>query len=427
MKIQNQSSVLSTGVWKISEMSQVQETQKALPVAQTESTATLPLEAQRNQRLSEFKTQEQLVRANLQNQLPSSIKSEGILNGKSLDKQMGGDWEDHNTIPEMDRAIEALVRIKSEILRTGHSGSLDAQYLPRIEELLEKLEARRDATLALITASLPIERGNEGTTSNARPSIVPGNDRDRPESGGLTGHGPENDTAPRRSQQAPSATPSSVNERRGRSRRPVSNGNFGSSNNRNSGAAPRNQKSDSGPKNIDYSNSTNSSNDSYKSGTDNRNYNSGNTAPKKTDGSDYENNTHDENNDIDIVSPAGYAPGELPTLSNDPMTGHGGGSGSDIGASGRIPKGSPDNRSGIQQMVQPGVSLFSSTTGADDKERPNTGNTSGTVWNSSEGDDLGDDLPYDLKGGGSVDTEAGKALLKQIRPINPGGPDPGKR
>lgn len=33
---------------------------------------------------------------------------------------------------------------------------------------------------------------------------------------------------------------------------------------------------------------------------------------------------------------------------------------------------------------------------------------------------MGDDLPYDLGGGGSVDIEVGKVLLEQIRPTNPG-------
>jgi hypothetical protein len=36
-------------------------------------------------------------------------------------------------------------------------------------------------------------------------------------------------------------------------------------------------------------------------------------------------------------------------------------------------------------------------------------------------------LPYDLNStGGNIDVEAGKVLLEQIRPINPGGRDPTK-
>jgi hypothetical protein len=73
MKIQNRSSVLNTGIWKISEMSQAQETQNALPTSQTEPVSKLLTETQRNQRVSEFRAQEQLVRASVKQQVQETF------------------------------------------------------------------------------------------------------------------------------------------------------------------------------------------------------------------------------------------------------------------------------------------------------------------------------------------------------------------
>ncbi len=401
MKIQNRS-VLNTGIWKVSDMSQVEDTHSVRSASQTESVAKLPTEAQRNQQIYEFKSQEELLRANLQNQLPSAIESGTSINGKNLDKQMDRDWEDLDTVPELDRAIDALVIIKSEILQTGHSDRLDASYLPRIEELLVKLEARRDATQALMDASLPIERGND-ETNNSQRRVIP-RDRNRSNSR-LNGEGPESNRGQRDEQHGTTAQPPSIDRgTEGRWRRPGRNPR--NSDNQNNGAPSRNQKSDSGPRNVEYSSSTNTSNESRES-----------PEPIQTTTEAIEKKEAPKSEKK--IQKASMEVGQ------DPSTGQGGSAGNDIGASGRIPKGSPDNRSGIQQMVQPGINLFSTTTGVDDKERPNTG--SSTTSNSAEGNDLGDDLPYDLsRTGGSIDIEAGKVLLEQYRPINPGGPDPTK-
>ena len=392
MKIQNRNSVLSTGVWKISDMSQVPETQETAKVAQTESIIRVPTEAQRTQQLGQFKSQEELLRANLQQKLSSG------LNGQRIDKQRDGERFQPNTLEEYDIEIEAYERLRRDVVRTGRVGNTTRDDIPRIDERIDELIAERKALKTLLdTSGIEIRYGNgqrdvhQGSSGTGR---------------GPDGRTPQNDT-PHRSQQAPSATPSPANVERDRSRRPVSHRN---SNHRNSGAAPRNQKSETGTKNLHYIPSTNSSNDSHETNVDHRNYSSNQSETARTD------TPPEPKKDIKKGDKK---------LDEDPMTGHGGAGGNDIGGSGRIPKGSPDNRSGIQQIVQPGINLFPTTTGADDKERPNTG--SSVVSNSTTGNDLGDDLPYHLSGnGGSVEIEAGKVLLEQIRPINPGGPDPTK-
>ncbi len=408
MKIQNRSSVLNTGIWKISDMSQTQEKQSAVPASQTESIAKLPSEAQHNRQLNEFKSQEQLVRSSIQQKLSFRINAQEFLNGKKVDKPMDGPM----SVDQMGRRLRRVQEMMNHFEELGSSTWNEEEA-----KMYATLQKERNSLMEALRTSNGNQRevvseGEDGPpTMGARPSrrqneIIIADDNFNPVATGLN---------------YPSivGTPG-----RGRWRSAASN-----RTNNDANYTPRNQKSDTGPKNVDYSTGTNSLNDSHSSSTDNRSYNPGKPEPKTNDGSGYENNTHDDQNDIDIVSPAGYAPGEYPTLSgDDPMTGHGGSSGNDVGVSGRIPKGSPDNRTGIQQIVQPAINVFSTTTGADDKERPDTGKTQGTVWNASEGDDLGDDLPYRLSGsGGGIDVEAGKVLLEQIRPINPGEPDPTKR
>lgn len=75
---------------------------------------------------------------------------------------------------------------------------------------------------------------------------------------------------------------------------------------------------------------------------------------------------------------------------------------------------------------------FAVTTGADDKDRPATGGTSGTVaTNTSESraNDVGGSNMARRTGGGTVDRSAGTELLMQLgllAKLQPGGPDPEK-
>jgi hypothetical protein len=104
------------------------------------------------------------------------------------------------------------------------------------------------------------------------------------------------------------------------------------------------------------------------------------------------------------------------------------GGGDDVGAR-RLGKPLPP---GVTQqdadLVGP---AFGTTTGADDKERPNTGGTSGTVADDpavSRADDVGGGN-LRRSGGGRVDLSAGVELLKKLglwRKFQPAGPDPPK-
>jgi hypothetical protein len=385
MKIQNRSSVLSTGIWKISDMSQAQETQNAAKPSQTESIVKTPTEAQRNQQLGEFKSQEQLLRASIEKQLPPSLNNAQILSGLKVDKEMDGLGEMHLQLSRVQELINGYDRIDPDL------------WDERTKQLYYELLRLRDSLSARIEAQGPGERtvvaeGESGPpTMGARPS------RRREE---IIIYPPDG-TPPRHTG---IHWPSLVGKPgRGRWRRPSSNDNLPN-------PIPTNQKSDAGSKNIHYSNAGNHSNDSRESSVDNR---------------DFSPDPNPQPPEPPAPPPDKKYPKGDKHLANDPATGDSGNSKNDIGANGRIPKGSPDNRSGIQQMVQPGINLFSTTTGADDEEHPIAGNTQETT--ASEGNDLGDDLPYDLNvSGGSVDIDAGKVLFEQIRPINPGGPDPTK-
>ncbi|MCI0446223.1 hypothetical protein L0152_23785, partial [bacterium] len=117
MKIQNRSSVLNTGVWKISEMSQVQEAQKAPQAGQTESIAKLPSEAQRNRQLSEFKSQEQLVRYSIQQKLSSRINAQELVHGKKVDKPMDGSM----SVDQMGRRLRRVQEMMNHFEEIGSS------------------------------------------------------------------------------------------------------------------------------------------------------------------------------------------------------------------------------------------------------------------------------------------------------------------
>jgi hypothetical protein len=374
MKIQQRSSVSNYSVPDHS-TTEVVNTERA-----SESNLVSLTETQRNQRVGEFKMQEQLLRSNFQQRIPEGMK---------LDQQMDGPTE-------ADRIARQLGQIQERMNYFEDRGlSSLTENERRMYETLRLYREYYRQELGRLNDERRVVAEDEGgpPTMGARPSrrrveVVITDSNSNPVHTGIY-----NSTLV--------GLPG-----RGRWRSPAQNPI--------PAPAPQNQKSDSGPSNINYSRGTNSSNDSHASGTDNRDYTPNQPAAPE---------------------PSETLPGEIKkvpikdkVLAQDPLTGGNGNSSNDVGALGRIPKGSPDNRSGIQQITQPAINLFSTMTGADDKERPNTGNTSGSVWNSSEGNDLGDDLPYDLSGnGGSVDIEVGKALLKEVRPLNPGGPDPTKR
>jgi hypothetical protein len=377
MKIQQRSSVSN---YSIPENS----TQEVTNMQASESNPVSLTETQRNQRLGEFKMQEQMLRSNFQQQLPCRINSQEIPEELKLDQQLDGPSEADQIARQLGRIQERMNYFE------GRGLSSLSENERRSYETLRLYREYYRQRLGELNDERRVVAENEGgpPSMGARPSrrqmeiMTP--DKNLNPIG--TGH----------HYLTLVGVPG-----RGRWRSPAQNPI--------PAPLPQNQKSDRSPPNINYSNGTNSSNESHASGTDNRDYTPDQPAtpePQSSPG--------------DIKKP----PIKDKELAQDPSTGNP----NDVGVRGRIPKGSPDDRSGIQQMTQPAINLFSKETGADDKERPDTGNTSGSIWNPSEGNDLGDDLPYDLSGNGaSVDIEVGKALLEQIRPLNPGGPDPTKR
>lgn len=111
----------------------------------------------------------------------------------------------------------------------------------------------------------------------------------------------------------------------------------------------------------------------------------------------------------------------------DPATG--GGSGDDLGG-GKLSK---YKTSGVTQQQKDLVGdAVGKTTGADDKDRPDTSGASGTVatdQSESRSDDLGSGKLPGRRGGGSIDVSAGDMLLKSLgvwEKMQPGGPDPAK-
>lgn len=117
-------------------------------------------------------------------------------------------------------------------------------------------------------------------------------------------------------------------------------------------------------------------------------------------------------NGHDIVVPEGEAPGQNSSLrlpANDPMTGHGGKGGNDA-----RPRGLPEPAR-IHQWDRD-LPAFATQTGADDKERPTTGGTSGRPAGGDLDDDIGGPAASSLRKGGGG--EAGP-LWKDLRTLNP--------
>lgn len=107
-------------------------------------------------------------------------------------------------------------------------------------------------------------------------------------------------------------------------------------------------------------------------------------------------------------------------LAPDPSAGGGSGNdGDDLGA--RIPKSSPDNRPHMDQVLQPGVRLVSTRTGAADEEEPDIAHPPSTNGGGSS-DDLGDDLgPRVRRSGGGISTP----FAPRFRENDPAGPEGG--
>jgi hypothetical protein len=114
----------------------------------------------------------------------------------------------------------------------------------------------------------------------------------------------------------------------------------------------------------------------------------------------------------------------------DPSTG-GGQGGGDVGAAGMLEKYKVKGKTQQEKdLVGP---AFGTTTGPDDKERPATGGTSGSVstdpFDSGADDVGGAGVRGRRSGGGSVDVSAAEELLKALglwEKRQPGGPDPEK-